>query len=199
MKKKKVIITALFSISLALALVACKNTKLVWEETDSMIELETTYWTETFSISGYIINLKSPIEAQPVTFSISVDEGLLAFDTINEDGERKVTFGKSDDIVSGGQIVWTNRNSAPPYENYPYYDVETAFIDVIVKEENHIIGYAVIKIYRTSIPSEVNPNEMVQVYGGEVLASSVLPKLNGNYQVISEEEILDIIKNIKHY
>lgn len=195
--RKNTVVTIFLSFIVTFVLVACNNSEYTWEENDAMIELTSTYWNETFSgIGGYIINLKSPLEGEAVTFTVSVDEGLISYvSTTKENGS--LTYVKNENVSSGTEIMWSNLISVPPFEDYPYYDVETAFIDIIIKKENHIIGYAVIKIHQTSVQSEVDSNEMIDVYVGELMTSKVLPKLNGEYQVISEEEILDIINNVK--
>ncbi len=59
--------------------------------------------------------------------------------------------------------------------------IDLAYIDVIVKVENNIIGYAVIKI--------TDPEGSFQTYIAEIIKSVAFPKINGKYQMVTQSQV----------
>ncbi len=70
-------------------------------------------------------------------------------------------------------IYWT------PDDNDEIIDL--AYIDVIVKVENKIIGYAVIKI--------TNRSENYEDPNAEIIKSVIFPKIDGKYQMVTQSQV----------
>ncbi len=183
------------TIGLIPVMSACKNNKIVEQKADEMINIETIYWNSTFSIAGYTISFEPPVMEENIIFSVTVDQGTLSM-LSNSNGVETVTVGETGTINTDGRIVWRNVTYIDS-SKFNYDDIDEAFIDIIVKEDNHIIGYAVVRVYITSIPSQVNSSTYMEVYTGEILISSYFPKQNGEYQLIDDALITSLISKIK--
>ena len=93
-------------------------------------------------------------------------------------------FVKNVCVYSGELIYW-----------WPYTKgygggstVDHDFVEIVLKLEEHIIGYVVIEIYRKiPLPS----------YNAHLLKSILFPQVNGEYQNVSEEYIKARIEKIK--
>ena len=67
-----------------------------------------------------------------------------------------------------------------------------AFMEIVLREEEHIVGYAVIKIS----PIEDLGSELG--YVSQLLRSVSFPKVDGQYQDISEEYVAEQIRRVKN-
>jgi len=133
----------------------------VEDQNVDMVQFHT--WQFTSGVLNNIIALKNPGEENCV-FECSFDEGCRYF------GETKI-------IESEGQISWSfSRN----------FD-EKSFVEIVVKKEENIIGYALVKIVAT------NNNW----HKPEVVKQALFPKVNGEYQDITEEKMNSIFEELK--
>jgi hypothetical protein len=83
---------------------------------------------------------------------------------------------------SGDSMLWMN------YKTKFNGQIEHDFIEVVIKSEENIIGYAVIEINRVKQHS---------YYNAVVLKSVLFPQVDGEYQHISEEYVEAAIERIK--
>lgn len=96
------------------------------------------------------------------------------------------------------QGSWTNRGSAKVFvkaENTIYwfhsnYDIEQAFVEIILREDENIIGYAVIGIVKQNTSTG-------RLYKANILKAAFIPKIDGEYQNITDEQIKVAIENSK--
>ena len=70
-------------------------------------------------------------------------------------------------------------------------DYHIVFTDIIIRCENHIIGYAVICFDRTAYITDDNPTP--HQYDLLLTEAFLFPKYNGEYQEIPEEYVLECI------
>lgn len=90
--------------------------------------------------------------------------------------------------ANGTTIYWTSLIETE--EGTPAaYSGSTAHIQVVVREEGHIIGYAVIQIYREDAEWAV--------YRARLLRSVFFPKVDGAYQDISASYVAGAIQEVK--
>ena len=62
------------------------------------------------------------------------------------------------------------------------------YVDIIIKKDGHIIGYVVVYVYG---------DENNFTFYPELLASVIFSKKRGMYQDVTEEYVLEQIKNVK--
>ena len=67
-------------------------------------------------------------------------------------------------------------------------DFERAFIDIVLKNNGHIGGYAVIEIDKTQ----------PYTYQGRTLKSVLFPKVNDGYQDVTKEYVDQKIEKVKN-
>lgn len=104
-----------------------------------MIELHT--WFFTSGIPNNAIVFKHTDEN--AKFECVVDLGQFGF---GENGTKSTT------VKAGDTIYWNNTA-----------DIEQAFVSVIVKIDNNIVGYAVIKIIQNRGPADHTANILKEV------------------------------------
>ena len=148
--------------------IACENDYIEVETTNEMIELHTWYFTS--GLPNNVLVVKHSNES--AVFNISVDKGNFRG---NPDPVQNVT------LKPNGSCNWFANDETP---------IKLAFIEVIVRLDNHIVGYAVIKI--------ISPNGMLN-HEAMLLVSQWFPKMNGKYQKISDKLVKEIIDDVKSY
>ena len=150
-------------------------------------------------------------------FECTVDKGHFV-SWRNVDGRQHIEFFKSFVLKSGDGVpfpVWPvlPDEKAPgfdyryrllnedgfswwPYEigQYPSptldLELRQAFVEIILKFDNNIIGYAVVEIY--------TPDGYGQTFLARVLKSALFPKIDGEYQNVTQEYVKTIIERIKN-
>lgn len=67
-----------------------------------------------------------------------------------------------------------------------------AFVDIIIRANSHIIGYAVVEIY------EVNGNvgDDAMIYNAQLLKTVSFPKIHGHFQSVSEQYVKEQFESI---
>ncbi len=77
-----------------------------------------------------------------------------------------------------------------PYEkveNMPI--VEEAFVEITLKIDENIVGYALVEIYPTGEPK--------LFFKAKTLKSAIFPQVEGEYQNISKDQVEQIMERIK--
>jgi hypothetical protein len=149
-------------------------------ETDDMVEFPYPIWNTApiSSIPMYPIKLKHSDES--VVFECSVDEGTLSvFGGSYESSQKNVIAKSGDDSFS---IAWYSEHTAYVPEDFS----QQAFIEIILKIDNNTIGYAVVEVSRDRY-----------IFTGKLLHSALIPKVDGKYQAVTEEQVKVAIEKIK--
>ncbi len=144
-----------------------EETTVVEEEAD-IIELKT--WFFTSGVPNNIIKVKHPNEN--VIFEYKANNGRFYYAT--NDGY----FVKNLSVPSGGELSWQPSSGKP---------VNNDFVEIVVKLEESIIGYAVIGIVQQS---HVNHDAVV-------IKSVLFPQIDGKNQNISEDYVKAAIEKVK--
>ena len=111
-----------------------------------------------------------------VVFICTVDNGLLGKVFPAPEG---LVYVKNQNAHSRDEIIWTNReNPEQPI------GLSQAFIEIVLKFEQNIIGYVVINANLSSRPLVI-------------LRSALFPQIDGKYQNISEADVKAAIKRVK--
>lgn len=101
-----------------------------------------------------------------------------------EDDYCVCTIEKGHFILADGSTapkITLRSNETGNYDWAPWSKGDVNFISITVKEDEHIIGYAVIKL--TS--------------GAEIIKSCSFPKVDGEYQAITQKQVDKILKNVR--
>lgn len=140
------------------------------EEIEGMIELDT--WFFTSGVPNNAIKVKYPNHLnENAVFECLVDEGDFWFQN---------QYVKNATLNPEDTIYWHPEDSVD--------GTEQAFIDIVLKVDNNIIGYAVIEVLQTDSSVE---------YSARLLKSAVFPKVDEKYQNITETQVKSIIAKVK--
>lgn len=140
-------------------------------------------WTMAINVvPGLPLELSYPDEY--VKFTVRTSDGVLRS---NINGESKF-YGKEVELPNNSTIYWNNLSD---YNQDELLFNITAYLDIIIRANEHIVGYAVIKIY------PVTEFKQGHVYSAKMLKSVSFPKVDGEYQNISLDFIESEILNIK--
>lgn len=139
---------------------------------NNMIELHT--WFFTSGVPNNAIKLNHT--ESDVNFICTVDKGRLWNYELHE-------FDKYLVVKTGSTIYW---DSYDEDEEINKYD---SVLEVVLKKDDRIIGYAIIEI--ESIKESLD-------YKANVLKSALFPKVNGQYQEVTEEYIKAKFEKLKN-
>lgn len=150
------------------------------------IEIPVNYnWTPSMSwLPGIPLEL-SVSEHPNIIFEISVDRGEL----ILWQEDQIINMDSSFEAENGATIYWRTPSETES-GNVELYKETQAHIDIIMREGENIVGYAVIGIYTDEAEQDI--------YYAKLLKSVSFPKLNGNYQRITTEYIEAEIQRFKN-
>jgi len=141
--------------------------RIIEVEIDDMIELHT--WYPTSGIPNNVIVVKYSDEN--AVFECTVDNGQLWL------------FGP----------YWEKILNVKPNNSFRWMaekgNAEQAFIDIILRMDNKIIGYSVIEVYGLKNRSDS--------HSARILKAALFPKVNGEYQNATEEYVKAAIEKIK--
>ena len=146
------------------------------KKTKDMIELHTWYIT-----SGVPNNaIKLSYSDENAVFECIVDEGNF---------RTGFQYSKNKSAKHGDTIYWvpweTDLDGEP---TSAITQAERTFVEIILKVDDNIIGYAVIKIERKGDSRS---------YNAKILKSALIPKVDGEYQNVTKEQIKNAIEKIK--
>lgn len=169
----------------AYALSADEETDLFQEyQLSEGLELPAPYgWCPLMSnIPGLPLKL-SMADNPAATFQVSTEEGRFLL----WDSEQTTSLGSAAACENDTVLYWNNLSDESDGGT-----TSGAYVDVVIYDGGNIIGYAVIQIYTVS--DEANP---FPTYFALLLQSVSFPKVNGEYQPVTEEYVLSQIKQIK--
>ena len=168
MKRRAITIIVLILIMVSVLFCGCN--KLV-EVDEEMVEL--SVWHFTSGVANNLITVKYS-DANAI-FEISVDQGNLW--TTGARYLQTVT------VNNGDTVRWHEFD-----QEWGYQDIELAYADIIVKVDDNIVGYAVVKI--TKVDNTLS-------YDAEIIKSSTFPKVDGQYQKVTQKQVEAKIKAAK--
>ena len=129
----------------------------------------------------------STTEYDDLSFEVSVDGGTLLFWESN-----KITYlGSSFNTGNDTTVYWTNLSQTGE-NDFERYMGTRAYINIVIHEEENIVGYAVVEISTNDLE-----NEPAQTYSIKLLKSISFPKVNGEYQKITAEYVAAEMEQIK--
>lgn len=120
-------------------------------------------------------------------FEVSVEGGTLLLWESNQISYMESPFNAE----NGTTIYWTNISQTNGNDFDRYLESE-AYINIIIREEENIIGYAVVQIYTNDMEDEPAQN-----YSAKLLKSVSFPMINGTYQKITSEYIATEMEEVK--
>lgn len=164
---KKIILLAVILVMI-FSLFACKNEDIIEEDSQNMIELHNWFFTSGVPNNAILFSH----EDEKVVFECSVNSGEF-ISVIQPYGIKSVN------ARSGDTLFWRAEQGESGTEH--------AFIEIILKIEDNIIGYALIEILQ--IISSVE-------HTAELFKSVLFPKVGGEYQIISENQVKSIIEKL---
>ena len=139
-----------------------------------------TLWPATSVTASVLIIMTQLVEN--AVFICDVDKGVFIQ---NEEPE----YAKNATVHSGSGVLLYNRERNDGVWVGPFI-YEQTFVEIVVKLEQNIIGYIVIKAYG-DIDKYDNPIRAV------ILKSVLFPQIGGKYQNISEEYVKTEIEKVK--
>ena len=152
------------------------------------IELPTDYkWSLAMSSRPGLPLKLSATEYDDLSFEVSVDGGTLLF----WEGNKITYLGSSFNTGNDTTVYWTNLSQTGE-NDFERYMGTTAYINIVIHEEENIVGYAVVEISTNDLE-----NEPAQTYSIKLLKSISFPKVNGEYQKITAEYVAAEMEQIK--
>lgn len=143
--------------------------EMIEEKYDEMINIPLDYYDFTMSsVSGIPLILYYP--NNKAIFKCIINSGSFKYDS--QESNRNA--------YSGELVFWCPNESKE--------STNKAYVDIIVKEDNYIVGYAVIEITKDNAITFVP----------KLLKASIFPKQNGEYQNITETQVKMLINSIKN-
>ncbi len=152
------------------------------------IELPTDYkWSLAMSSRPGLPLKLSATEYDDLSFEVSVDGGTLLL----WEGNKITYLGSSFNTGNDTTVYWTNLSQTGE-NDFERYMGTTAYINIVIHEEENIVGYAVVEISTNDLE-----NEPAQTYSIKLLKSISFPKVNGEYQKITAEYVAAEMEQIK--
>ena len=152
------------------------------------IELPTDYkWSLAMSSRPGLSLKLSATEYDDLSFEVSVDGGTLLL----WEGNKITYLGSSFNTGNDTTVYWTNLSQTGE-NDFERYMGTTAYINIVIHEEENIVGYAVVEISTNDLE-----NEPAQTYSIKLLKSISFPKVNGEYQKITAEYVAAEMEQIK--
>ncbi len=152
------------------------------------IELPTDYkWSLAMSSRPGLPLKLSVTEYDDLSFEVSVDGGTLLL----WEGNKITYLGSSFNTGNDTTVYWTSLSQTGE-NDFERYMGTTAYINIVIHEEENIIGYAVVEISTNDLE-----NEPAQTYSIKLLKSISFPKVNGEYQKITAEYVAAEMEQIK--
>lgn len=159
-------------------------------ELEEGIEVAQEYgWNLAISSSpGLPLNL-SIADYPNATFDVCVEGGRF----ILWDLARVTYLDSAFRVGNDTTIYWTNLSNIPDSgTDVQRYTGTQTYVDIIIRDGDHIIGYAVIKVYTPD-----TEHQPIQSYYALLLQSVSFPKVNGNDQDVTEEYVLAAMEQVK--
>jgi hypothetical protein len=117
-----------------------------------------------------------------VFFNCSADNGLLSVNSRNT-----IDLAKNASVPSGKYIWWHDLEIGEDGKYFQSLDYGSAFIEIVLRVGENIIGYAVVEPYWVQSDG----------FHANLLKSVLFPQVDGEYQNVSEEYVNAAIEKIK--
>lgn len=151
------------------------------------IEVPVNYnWNPAMSSRpGIPLELSVP-EHPGIIFEVSISGGeLLLADEIIQ--------GTFYTVENNTTVFWTSMTRGEDGDSKRYTGREV-YINIVIREEKNIVGYAVVKIYKDGTEETYSS----QTYYSKLLKSVSFPKVNGQYQKVTEEYAASEMEQVKN-
>lgn len=166
MKKQSIIIVGLILIMVSVLFCGC-NGRIV-EVDEEMVELST--WHFTSGVANNLITVNHS-DANAI-FEMRVDKGALLSKSSKEYDTKII-------VNNGVTSRWDPIGVVEAFES--------AYMDVIAKVDDNIVGYAVVRIC----------SDNALGFSAEVVKSVTFPQVNGQYQTVTQKQVEAKIKAAK--
>ncbi len=185
MRKRQKLLCFFLVIPMFVFLFACtsENEFGIREKNDrSMVKLGG--WGDTGGFSYSLVNRITLTGEEGSEFVCSTssqdpkEEGTFVLDTLSKGAT-------SETISSGTTIYWLYRYYDETEMFYP--ENETIWLEFINQKDSQIIGYAVVRVDKIAD----------WYYEPEVVKAVTFPKMGGQYQTVTEEQVNQLIKNVE--
>lgn len=159
-----------------------------------------TMWSPILNLisSGITLTLvvdEESLMMHEITYDLSVNYGELSdsiYNIKNETGyDDKQVWGKTHTAVNGETIRWDgdelyfDRPQGMSFEEI-LAEIERIHLDIIIKADGNIVGYAVLEMICT--------NTKMCVFHAALVDSGYFPKVDGVFQNVSEEYVRELIE-----
>ncbi len=162
-----VLIVGVILILGLVAMCGC-NDKIV-EKNEEIVELNS--WFFTSGIPNNAIKLKHPEEN--VKFELKADNGVFWIVDTQE-------YLQMATVNNGDTVYWHLADNDKQFE--------ITYVDIIAKIDDNVVGYAVVKIFKDNNSSD---------YEAELLKSVVFPRVGGEYQQVTQDQVDERIQTAK--
>ena len=139
--------------------------KFYEQEVDDMVDCSTFHYNIAQSGMGNPIRLNNSNEG--VAFTCTTERGAISED-------NKISLKSGD-----GFWWWPNDDLS----------LSGAMVDIVLRLEENIVGYAVVEIYPLS--------ESGVQFAARTLKSALLPKMKGQLQIVTQEQVQTAIDEVK--
>lgn len=189
-----------------LKLYACESKdldSLCLEEYQLIEGMEPSYktmWSPVLNLisAGITLTLvvnEESLSMHKITYDLSVNYGELTdsiYNIKNETGsDGKQVWGKTHIAVNGETVRWSgdelyfDRPQGMSFEEY-YAGLESVHLDIIIKADGNIVGYAVVEMICTDVK--------LCIFQAALVDSGYFPKQDGAFQNVTEEYVRELIE-----
>ncbi len=140
------------------------------ERSENLVELNSWYFTS--GIPNNAIKVKHYEEN--AKFELHVDNGEFWVVNCQE-------YLQTATVDNGDTVYW--------HLNQDDREIKIAYVDIIAKLDDYIVGYAVVKI---------SQEDNTLNFRAEIIKSAVFPKVGDKYQKVSSKQVQEKIKYVKH-
>ena len=160
---KKLVIMGLVMIMVLCLFGGCNPDKIIEEEAMDMVDCSLFRYSDSMDWTGEPITLY--YDDDSATIECSVEVGCLLL--------TGPVYSKKATLKPGHGFYWQKNVSD---------EIEQAYIDLVWKVGEHIVGYAVVEIYHDTAVT-------AYVYRARRIKCVSYPKIDGEYQSITQEQI----------
>ena len=168
---KKLVIMGLVMIMVLCLFGGCNPDKIIEEEAMDMVDCSLFRYSDSMDWTGEPITLY--YDDDSATIECSVEVGCLLL--------TGPVYSKKATLKPGHGFYWQKNVSD---------EIEQAYIDLVWKMGEHIVGYAVVEIYHDTAVT-------AYVYRARRIKCVSYPKIDGEYQSITQEQIDIAIEQAK--
>lgn len=202
------IVTGMGILSVTVYAINAETNAIVQEELEAGIEINNThYWPLVMnSYPGLPVFLSVATEDFPedsITYEICVDYG--EYLDWGNTGYSINHMGKAFSMPNDVGIYWSLRGD--DFSLWETDELDVVYTTITILCEDHIVGYALLRFDRAygrdvlaAYPGADywigNEDQPAHAYWSNLIASVSFPKVDGQYQNVSQEYVDDCIENI---